>query len=52
MKPTKLFDLYCNGNIVIAAKPMAFCKAMENTYKKGQWGRNCSFQIKYNSTIL
>lgn len=48
---TKLFDLYCNGNILIRMRPMAFIKSMQNKYKKQTQYIGCKFEIKYNSSL-
>ena len=50
-KPTKLFDLYCNGAILLQQKSMGFINAMKNTYKKQLQYKGCKFTTKYNSTV-
>lgn len=49
-KPTKLFDLQCNGAVLIRKRDMKFINAMKNTYKKQAQYRGCVFTIHYNST--
>lgn len=51
MPKTKLFDLMCNGSVLLQAKPMPFIKAMQNGYKKQSQYKGCKFEIKYNSTV-
>ena len=47
---TKLFDLYCNGSVILQMRSMALCKAMERRNKKMAQYRGCTFKIVYNST--
>lgn len=47
----KLFDLYCQGSILVRQKPMGYIKAMQNIYKKQTLYRGCKFEIKYNGSV-
>lgn len=47
----KLFDLCCNGKVIIRKRKMDFINCMKNTYKKLPLYRGCFFEVKYNCTI-
>ena len=44
----KLFDLYCQGSIIIRQRPMSFVMAMKNKLSKEQQYKGCKFEIKFN----
>jgi len=47
----KLFDLICNGAVIIRQKPIGLIKAMEAIYKKRPEYKGAIFKVKYNTTF-
>lgn len=47
---TKLFDLYCNGEVVLRQRSMGVCCSTRNRMMRLLNYRGCKWEIKYNST--
>lgn len=49
---TKLFDLYCNGTVIVRMRSMGVCCSVMARNKRLLMYKNCKFEIKYNSTTI